>query len=59
MTGSPDPATTHSRLEVGGGGLRDAQIMDTPPWVSLRKRMTSRALTSRTFLSVWSFFFPL
>src|SRR6266700_6304504 len=30
-----------------------------PPWVSLRKRMTSKALTSRTFLTVWSFFLPL
>src|SRR5215468_7051128 len=26
-----------------------------PPWVSLRKRMTRSALTSRTFLTVWSF----
>jgi hypothetical protein len=35
--------------------------MDTagPPRVSLRNRMTSRALTNRTFLSVWSFFLPL
>ena len=34
-------------LLAGGGG------------VSLRKRMTRSALTSRTFLTVWSFFLPL
>ena len=30
-----------------------------PPGVSLRKRMRSRALTHRTFLTVWSFFLLL
>jgi predicted transposase len=38
---------------------RDKSHGPRPPWVSLRKRMTRRALTSRTFLTVWSFFLPL
>jgi hypothetical protein len=29
-----------------------------PPYVALRKRIVSRALTSRTFVTVWSFFLP-
>jgi hypothetical protein len=30
-----------------------------PPYVSLRNKIVSGALTSRTFFTVWSFFLPL
>ena len=47
----------------GGQGRGVASAMrlswTRPPYVSLRKRIVSRALTSRTFLTVWSFFLPL
>jgi hypothetical protein len=42
-----------------GGSLRDAQIMDTAAVGVAQKGMTRSALTSRTFLTMWSFFLPL
>ena len=54
--------TCNNRLPAGKGyGVASAMRLSwrRPPKVSLRKRMVRRALTSRTFFTVWSFFLPL
>jgi hypothetical protein len=56
------PRSCKSRLPADKGyGVASAMGLSwtRPPEVSLRKRMLSKALTSRTFLTVWSFFLPL
>jgi hypothetical protein len=56
------PRSCNSRLPAGKGyGVASASRLSwmRPPTVSLRKRMISRALTSRMFFTVWSFFLPL
>src|SRR5712692_10041715 len=56
------PRSCNNRLPTGkGDGVASAIRLSwtRPPYVSLRKRIVSRALTSRTFFTVWSFFFPL
>src|SRR5713226_10734914 len=56
------PRSCNNRLPAGKGyGVASAMRLSCtrPPQVSLRKRMMSRALTSRTFFTVWSFFLPL
>ena len=57
-----NPRSGKSRLPAGkGAGVVSAMGFSwvRPPYVSLRKRRRSTALTSRTFLTVWSFFLPL
>src|SRR5262249_20284301 len=54
-----NPRSCKRRLPAGkGDGVASAIGLSwvRPPDVSLRKRMTSRALSSRTFLTVWSLF---
>jgi len=56
------PKSCKSRLPAGKGyGVASTMGLSwvRPPEVSLRKRMRSRALTSSTFFTVWSFFLPL
>ena len=56
------PRSCKSWLPAGKGyGVASAIGLSCvwPPSVSLRKRMRSKALTSRTFLTVWSLFLPL
>ena len=56
------PRSCKSRLPAGKGyGVAAAMGLSwvRPPYVSRRKRMRSRALTSSTFFPVWSFFLPL
>ena len=56
------PRSCNTRLPAGKGyGVASASRLSwrRPPAVSLRKRMRSRALTNRIFLTVWSFFLPL
>jgi hypothetical protein len=56
------PRSCNNRLPAGKGyGVASAIRLSwmRPPAVSLRKRMMSRALTSRMFFTVWSFFLPL
>jgi hypothetical protein len=53
------PSSCNSRLPAGKGyGVASARRFSgtRPPYVALRKRIVSRALTSRTFLTVWPFF---
>src|SRR5712692_7773205 len=56
------PRSCNSRLPAGKGyGVASAMRFSwtRPPQVALRKRIVSRAFTSRTFLTVWSFVLPL
>src|SRR2546426_9993996 len=56
------PRSCNNRLPAGKGyGVASAMRLSwrRPPQVSLRKRMMSRALTNKTFFTVWSFFLPL
>jgi hypothetical protein len=56
------PRSCNNRLPADKGeGVTSAIRLSwtRPPQVSLRKRMVSRALISRTLLTVWSFFLPL
>ena len=56
------PRSCNSRLPAGNGyGVASASRLSwmRPPTVSLRNRIMSRALTSRMFFTVWSFFLPL
>jgi hypothetical protein len=56
------PRSCNTPLPAGRGeGVASAmrQAWTRPPWVSRRQRRRSRALTSRTFLTVWSLGVPL
>src|SRR5262249_16909146 len=56
------PRSCHNRLPAGkGDGVASTMGLSgvRPPEGSLRKRIVSKALTSRTFLTVWSLFLPL